>query len=69
MAAEIQPLIDGLEILKAHDAGAAVVATSYLIYVPDIKIKDLSKSDIEQLIDLGWKEHPDLKTYMYITIS
>ena len=69
MATLIQPLIDGLEILKAHDAGAPVVAKSYLIYVPDVKTGDLTSDDIENLIDLGWKEYPEEDTYFYLTTS
>lgn len=69
MIAKIQPLVDGLTILKTYDAGALVVALSYMIMVPDIHIQDISDSDRSALLELGWVEHTPEDTYVYVTVA
>jgi len=64
----IQPLIDGLTILHAHDPDAPVLSLGYIVVVPDIKAEDLSDSDREALENLeGWTVHASYEAYAYIT--
>lgn len=69
MIARIQPLVDGLEILKTYDANALVLALSYIVMVPDIKIEDISDAHRSELLELGWIEHAPENTYAYVTVA
>ena len=55
-------LIDGLQIIE-DEVGAAVqiVAHSFLISVPASadKYDDFNESDVETLVDMGWRHNKD----------
>ena len=48
---------DGLDILKEVDPTAAVVIRQYIIHVPEIKLAQLSPTQLGDITVLGWIEH------------
>lgn len=63
--ADIQELIDGLEILKPYQDEANVVCHTYMVMVPEILVADVSGGDQSTLAGLNWLEHPVYACYYY----
>lgn len=61
----ITELLAGLEMIKAKNSAAPVVASPYIVMVPAVKKTAFSGGEQTTIEGLGWIEHPVYLSYYY----